>query len=102
MVLRGTAGYCWVLLGTGGYWTERVLGVHRSVLSGNGGGTGEYREYRVVQWSTVGYRMVLLGTAGNYWVLLGTAGYWGYWVHIGGRREVPQGTGATGGSKGYR
>ena len=95
MVLHGTAGYCWVLLGTGGYWTEHgctgvhlgVLGVHRSVLSGNGGVLGSNRGYRVVQWSTVGYRMVLLGTAGFYWVLLGTD-CWGYWVHTGGRREV--------------
>ena len=49
--LHGTAGYCWLLLGTGGYWL---------VLRG-----------------TAGYCWLLLGT-GGYWLVLGcTEVHWG-------------------------
>ena len=54
-VLHGTAGYCWLLLGTGWYWG--ALNCTRG---------------------TVEYCGVLLGTAGHCRVLPGTA--WYYWV----------------------
>ena len=74
-VVHGTAGYCWLLLGTGEYWvvlecTGGLIGV-LGVL----GLLGKNSEYCVVLWSTLGYCKVLLRIAGYCRVLLGTTGY---------------------------
>ena len=61
-------GYCRALLGTAGYYW---------VLGGTGCILGGRREYWGVQQGTVGYCRVL-------WVTEGLCGYWGYWVVLGG------------------
>ena len=89
MVLGDTAWYCWVLTGTGRYWTSlgELVGTEGTGYSGvpEGswenlwapgllgvtGGTWGY-------WGVIGgYGEVLLGTALYCWVPLGTTGYWG-------------------------
>ena len=64
---QGYWGYCWVLLGTGGYWR----------------GTGYQRYQRYCQ------------VIGDTRALLGTTGYWVYWGggSIAGYQGVTQGTG---------
>ena len=79
-----TAGYCWLLLGTGWYWgvlwllqgTGSIMGYwgvwgYLVVIEGSGGYSG-------VLWGTVLYRG---GNAWYCWLLLVT---FGYWVVLGG------------------
>ena len=83
----GTAGYCWVMLCTTGYWE----------VTGDTGGTARYfgvlRDtdgYKGVMGSNKGYRGVMWGSAG-YWVVLSSTGTRGY-RGIKGLRVVQKGT----------
>ena len=84
-VLHCTAGYCWLLLGTGWYWgalkCTRGTVEHCGVLQGTAGQC----------WTLLGsarYCMVLLGTRGVLGAYCGKEGYFGI-------LEGTMGTGAT-------